>query len=99
MAAVCSDVALVSQVMDLKGHTSQVMAAAFNPDGTKAVTASKDGTLRLWNINVRYHLRVSLAPASAPMACWQAAYGWLRCRGVAMSLLGVFRLSSVIRIG
>ena len=49
------------QAMDLKGHNSQVMAAAFNHDGTKAVTASKDGTLRFWNTNVRYYLQVSPA--------------------------------------
>jgi WD40 repeat protein len=45
--------------MDLKGHSSQVMAVAFNPDGTRAITASKDGTLRIWKTDVRYALRVS----------------------------------------
>jgi len=33
------------------------MAVALNPDGTRAVTASKDGTLRLWNLDVRYHMQ------------------------------------------
>lgn len=45
------------KVMDLKGHKSQVMSAAFAPDGSKAVTASKDGTMRIWNLAVRYQLQ------------------------------------------
>eukprot|EP00983_Pelagomonas_calceolata_P070240 1150706-Pelagomonas_calceolata.AAC.3 len=42
--------------MELKGHKSQVMCAAISADNKRAVTASKDGTLRVWNINVRYEL-------------------------------------------
>lgn len=42
--------------MDLKGHRSQIMTAAFSPDNKRAVTASKDLTLRVWNIDVRYTL-------------------------------------------
>jgi hypothetical protein len=42
--------------MELKGHKSQVMAVAFSPDSKRCVTASKDGTLRIWNIDVRYQL-------------------------------------------
>ena len=42
--------------MELKGHKSQVMSVAFSPDNKRAVTASKDGTMRVWNIDVRYHL-------------------------------------------
>lgn len=38
---------------------AQVMSAAFSPDGSKAVTASKDGTLRVWNLAVRYQLQVT----------------------------------------
>ncbi len=39
----------------LQGHKSQILCLAFAPDATKMVTASKDGTWRVWNINVRYH--------------------------------------------
>jgi WD40 repeat protein len=46
----------------------QVMSAAFAPDGSKAVTASKDGTLRIWNLAVRYQLQVNLTPSSASLA-------------------------------
>eukprot|EP00878_Enallax_costatus_P010560 GHUV01011027.1.p1 GENE.GHUV01011027.1~~GHUV01011027.1.p1 ORF type:complete len:367 (+),score=82.44 GHUV01011027.1:462-1562(+) len=47
----------LSRVMDLKGHSSQVMSVAFNADGSRTITASKDGTLRIWNTAVRYHLQ------------------------------------------
>lgn len=33
----------------LLGHTGIVRTAAFNPDGRKIVTASDDGTARVWN--------------------------------------------------
>ena len=32
----------------------QVYCLAFSPDSKQAVTASKDGTLAIWNIDVRY---------------------------------------------
>ena len=38
-----------------QGHKSQIICLAFAPDATKMVTASKDGTWRVWNINIRYH--------------------------------------------
>ena len=39
----------------LQGHKSQILCLTFSPDATKMVTASKDGTWRVWNIDVRYH--------------------------------------------
>lgn len=33
----------------LKGHTDSVRSATFSPDGTHVITASDDGTTRLWN--------------------------------------------------
>lgn len=45
-----------AKVMDLKGHKSQVCCVAFSHDSKKVVTASKDGTLRVWNIDVRFAL-------------------------------------------
>ncbi len=44
----------VKKVMDLKGHRSKITAVEFSPDSRFAVTASEDGTLRIWDINVRY---------------------------------------------
>ena len=36
--------------MVLKGHTSQVFSAQFSPNGKQVVTASGDGTARIWTI-------------------------------------------------
>ncbi|MCB8927745.1 MAG: hypothetical protein H6652_19190 [Ardenticatenaceae bacterium] len=33
----------------LEGHSARVLSAAFSPDGTRIVTASLDGTARLWD--------------------------------------------------
>lgn len=47
--------------MDL-GSTCGVNALGFSPDSTKAVLACKDGTLILWNINVRYQVNFNQKP-------------------------------------
>ncbi|KAJ1414890.1 WD40/YVTN repeat-like-containing domain superfamily [Sesbania bispinosa] len=46
----------VPKVMQLKGHKSAVTWLCFTPNSEQIITASKDGSLRVWNINVRYHL-------------------------------------------
>ncbi|KAF8032394.1 hypothetical protein BT93_D1341 [Corymbia citriodora subsp. variegata] len=46
----------VTKVMQLKGHKSAVTWLCFTPNSEQIVTASKDGSIRVWNINVRYHL-------------------------------------------
>ncbi|KAI6702656.1 hypothetical protein NL676_011792 [Syzygium grande] len=46
----------VTRVMQLKGHKSAVTWLCFTPNSEQIVTASKDGSMRIWNINVRYHL-------------------------------------------
>eukprot|EP00879_Flechtneria_rotunda_P007547 GHRR01007917.1.p1 GENE.GHRR01007917.1~~GHRR01007917.1.p1 ORF type:complete len:307 (+),score=87.00 GHRR01007917.1:2753-3673(+) len=88
------------RVMDLKGHTSQVLSAAFSPDGSKAVTASKDGTLRVWNTAVRYHLQVC-ARADVFHSClgwyvheWINFYWVDNCVGVQLKHFANFGLSS-----
>lgn len=46
----------VSKVMQLKGHKSAVTWLSFTSNSDGIVTASKDGSVRVWNINVRYQL-------------------------------------------
>ncbi|CAN1308212.1 Transducin beta-like protein 2 [Linum perenne] len=46
----------VLNVMQLKGHKSAVTWLCFTPNSEQIITASKDGSIRIWNINVRYHL-------------------------------------------
>src|SRR5688500_3978604 len=36
-------------ILVLKGHTRDLANAAFSPDGKKVVTASSDGTARIWD--------------------------------------------------
>ncbi|CAN6291009.1 unnamed protein product [Urochloa humidicola] len=51
-----SSVKEVNKVMQLKGHKSAVTCLCFAPNSEQIITASKDGSIRVWNINVRYHL-------------------------------------------
>jgi hypothetical protein len=37
--------------MPLRGHTGTVRSVVFSPDGAKVVTASADGTARVWDAN------------------------------------------------
>ncbi|KAL2553003.1 Transducin/WD40 repeat-like superfamily protein [Forsythia ovata] len=46
----------IVRVMQLKGHKSAVTWLCFAPNSEQIITASKDGSIRIWNINVRYHL-------------------------------------------
>ncbi|KAI3866711.1 hypothetical protein MKX03_006559 [Papaver bracteatum] len=41
----------VAAVMQLKGHKSAVTWLCFSPNSEQIITASKDGTIRIWNIN------------------------------------------------
>ncbi|KAL6069595.1 WD40 repeat domain-containing protein [Balamuthia mandrillaris] len=44
------------KVMDLSnGHRGSVYAVCFSADGKLLATASKDCTLRIWDVNVRWH--------------------------------------------
>ncbi|KAG6728258.1 hypothetical protein I3842_02G164700 [Carya illinoinensis] len=46
----------VLKAMQLKGHKSAVTWLCFSPNSEQIITASKDGSIRIWNINVQYHL-------------------------------------------
>jgi transducin beta-like protein 2 len=42
----------VKRVYELKGHNAGVLTFSFSADSTRVVTASKDGTWRLYDINI-----------------------------------------------
>lgn len=35
----------------LKGHNNEISSLDFSPDGTRMISASRDGTLKLWDVN------------------------------------------------
>jgi WD40 repeat protein len=55
------------ELIVLKGHQGTVHGAAFSPDGHKAVTASADGTARIWDLRTDAEL-------PAPTQRWLSAY-------------------------
>ncbi|WP_213270380.1 TIR domain-containing protein [Hyphomonas sp.] len=38
-------------IVSLEGHKRRINTASFSPDGTRIVTASNDGTARVWSMN------------------------------------------------
>ena len=44
------DAASGKELAVLQGHKDPVRSAAFSPDGAKVVTASDDGTARIWQV-------------------------------------------------
>jgi WD40 repeat protein/tRNA A-37 threonylcarbamoyl transferase component Bud32 len=52
----------------LKGHTGDILTGCFSPDGQRAVTAGKDGSVRVWNGQngeEQFALRARQAPVTS----------------------------------
>ncbi len=56
-------------IASLSGHESQVFAVAFSPDGSTLVSASLDGTVKLWKVETRED-RTTLEHALAASVAW-----------------------------
>lgn len=97
----------ISLVMDLRGHRGSVTGVAFSADGLQAITASKDGHLRVWDINVRYAMREdarvvhSQAVAEVPSAMHLSPCGkyLLAKMAASVAVLSVPSFGPVLSIG
>ncbi len=53
----------------IEGHTSDVAAIAFSPDGTRLATASKDKTVRIWDVKTgQRKVRIDIGAAAYAIA-------------------------------
>lgn len=46
----------VKRAFELKGHSAGVYSFSFNNDSTRMASASKDGTWKYWDTNIRYDM-------------------------------------------
>ena len=49
----------------LEGHTNYVTSASFSPDGSRLVSSSWDGTVRVWNANSGMRFGAHMADRAA----------------------------------
>jgi WD40 repeat protein len=58
------------EVRRLPGHTSWVRGVAFAPDGSRAASASWDGTVRIWSLETGEELRKIETGAALNSVAW-----------------------------
>jgi WD40 repeat protein/serine/threonine protein kinase len=63
-----------SAVAQLRGHDDLVSAAAFVPGGQRILTASLDGTLRLWNLDPTRQPIVEIKKSQGPEPVGHASF-------------------------
>jgi WD40 repeat protein/tRNA A-37 threonylcarbamoyl transferase component Bud32/TPR repeat protein len=54
-----------TQLLAVRGHKDWVTSAVFSPDGRRMLTASVDGTARIWDTQTGYEIRRFTASGSA----------------------------------
>lgn len=64
----------VSQALVLRGHTDEVNALAYHPDSTRIVSASEDGTARVWDASTGELLETYTHHADDTVAVTSAVY-------------------------
>jgi WD40 repeat protein len=56
----------------LRGHADVIHSVAIAPDSRRALTASNDGTVRLWDIETGAELQRFESPGHVPSVAWSA---------------------------
>ena len=76
------DLATGKQLLELRAHEGEVVAAKFTPDGKNVLTTGRDGTLRQWHLprgDAGWVARAETRPnrGAGPYAGWTSCrYGW-----------------------
>jgi len=61
-------------VREFKGHTEAVRSVAFSPDGRRALSGSRNGTLRLWDIETGEEIGRFVRERRAPGEVFSVAF-------------------------
>jgi WD40 repeat protein len=82
------------ETVSLSGHTSRVLAVCYTRDGKRAVSASQDGTLRIWDMSTLKIVRVLKGHESSVAAVALSADGQRAVSGGADKKLYIWDLAA-----
>jgi WD40 repeat protein len=82
-----------AEIFTLNGHSNWVNAVAIAPDGKLAISASKDNTLKVWDLETR-EIIASFTGESSIMCCAVAPDGVTIVAGEASGRVHFLRLES-----
>jgi hypothetical protein len=66
-----------AQLASLEGHTNSMESAQFSPDGTRVLTASWDGTAKLWDVHLETRSPAEITALVRCRALWRLDEGRL----------------------
>ncbi len=81
-----------SKAIRLQGHSAELMVAGFHPTRPFVLTASWDGTARLWDLRNGHSLAILPRPGFEPRWTAQNRIGWLEGAGAGQFRLAEFQM-------